>query len=174
MQRILLIIISVVVFLLIVLFGNLYVVNAETSENDTMTVEVDLVDFTTPLEFVGVQIPDHVYIGNLSKKDMVSEEIGIYINNTGNVDITVTPELKDSNEKIFSYLYFRFQKTVNKTDVKQERIGNWSLAIEKPDEGDDYKRAHFYMQLNLKDYPEEIKQDIMGHTAEIVFYAMPQ
>lgn len=169
-----------IMILLIILGGTFYFyldnVSAETnlSSNDTMTVEVDLVEFTPPISIIGIEVPDYVSLVNLSKKTMLSEEVKVTVNNTGNVNVTLTPLLKDSNEKIFDYLYFRMRKTSNGTTVKQEKIGNWSLMIEKPSEGDSYNDEYFYMQLNLKSYPEEIKEDILGHRSEIIFYAMAQ
>lgn len=173
-NTIIIIILSIV--LGITFYFSLNNVYAETGlmSNGTMTVEVDLVEFTPPVPVVGLEIPNQINLGNLTKKTMVSKEIEIYVNNTGNTNITITPYLLDSSEEIFRHLYFRFQKTSNGSTVKQERIGNWSLKIEKPDEGDGYRKDSFYMQLNLKDYDKEIKEDILGHRAEIIFYAMSQ
>jgi len=169
---------TIIIFIFLISLGvtflGLNYVEANILSNDTMTVEVDLVDFTPPVPFVGIEVPNEISIGNLSKKTMKSEEKLIYINNTGNVNISVTPYLLDSSEEIFRYLYFRFQKTVNNTPIKPEKIGNWSLKIEKPDEGEEYRKVSFYMQLNLTDYDKEIKEDILGHRAEIIFYAMAQ
>jgi len=142
----------------------------EINSNDTMVVEVDLVGFTS---FVGIQVPNQVSLGNLSKSSMKTKEIEVDINNTGNVDVIITPVLKENSHEIFNYLYFRFQKTVNKTNIKPEKIGNWSMNVEKPDEGDEYKQDSFYMQLDLNEYDNKIREDMMNQKAEIIFYAMP-
>jgi hypothetical protein len=145
---------------------------AETNltSNNTMIVEVDLVGFTPPVPFVGIWIPDYVSLNNLSKKTLKTGDIYVDINNTGNVNVTVTPYLLDNSEDIFSYLYFK-KRTSGYT---YQKIGNWSMNIEKPDEEDEYRHDWFYMQLNLKEYDKEIKEDILGHRAEIIFYAMAQ
>ncbi|MFA5723395.1 MAG: hypothetical protein WC979_04000 [Candidatus Pacearchaeota archaeon] len=140
------------------------------SSNDTMVVEVDLVGFTS---FVGIQVPNQVSLGNLSKSSMKTKEIKVDINNTGNVDVIITPILKENSNEIFNYLYFRFQKTVGNITIQPEKIGNWSIGIEKPTGDDEYKKGSFYMQLDLNKYDNKIREDMLNQKAEIIFYAMP-
>lgn len=170
-----------ILFLIIFIFGILNVITLaqETnSTNDTMVVEVNLVGFGNESSFEGVsiEVPDYVFLGNLTKNELLSEEVSIQINNTGSVPIRVTPQLVNSNENIFSYLFFRLQKTTstNNTDlIKFYKIGNFSVDIAKPTTGSKAKKT-VYMQLNLTDYPEAIDQDVIGHKADIVFLAMAQ
>jgi hypothetical protein len=157
------------------LFFNLNFVSA-AGENATMIVEVNLVGFgETMAEGVGIEVPDFITLENLTKNKMVSEEITLKINNTGSVPITVTPQLKNPNEDIFSYLFFRLYKQSGDPDLNLfYQIGDYSVDIDKPLTGSRARTKSFYMQLNLTNYPEVIDQDIFGHQAEIIFYAMAQ
>ena len=170
MKNIVAITIDFVIFLGICLVLSIlsFSVYADNFTNGTMRVEVDLVDFTPPPAYVGIQVPDHVYMGNLSKKTMETDDVKVYINNTGNVNVIITPMLKNSNEEIFSYLFFQ-----RRTTVPWQILGNWSLNISAPD-GKPYEDEYFYMKLDLADYSKNITQDRIGHYADIVFYAMPE
>lgn len=136
-----------------------------------MTAEVDVI--AEDSDIISVQVPERIDFGEISKGEK-SEEMRIYINNTGNVDIIVTPDLLDQSEDIFSYLYLRKQKTSDGLDVPFSRIGDFSLNISKPDAGDDFKSAYFYMILDLSDYPDEILDDMINHETDIKFYAVAQ
>ncbi|MEK6833131.1 MAG: hypothetical protein AABY32_03715 [Nanoarchaeota archaeon] len=160
------IILCLLIVLGVTFFSSSGIVSA--SSNATMRVEVDLVGFTPPEPFIGIEVPDYVYLGNLSKKTMKTDDVRVDINNTGNINITITPFLKDSGEKIFSYLFFQ-----RRTNVAWQKIGNWSLKIEKPEEDETFRDEYFYMQLDLKKYDEPINEDIIGHEANITFLAMP-
>jgi len=135
------------------------------SSNDTMIVEVDLVGFTS---FVGIWVQDHVYMGNLTKRTLKTNDTYVNINNTGNVDVIITPVLKENSNEIFNYLHFK-----KRSGDKLQKIGNWSMNIEKPDGEDEYKHDWFYMRLDLKDYNKDIDEDMLGQKAEVIFYAMP-
>jgi len=83
--------------------GLLYFVSALS---DTMTVEANILAGTGGLDetIIRVEVPDYLFFGNVTN-GAKSGELKVYVNNTGNVDITVTPELVDESEEIFSYLY---------------------------------------------------------------------
>lgn len=170
--------ISVIFFLIILAVTLLFssgFVNAGEGINASMNVKVDLVGFniTTGGE-ISIWVPDKIDLGEVSKTKLISSEEGIWINNTGIVDIRVTPELKDSEEEIFKYLYFRKQKstTTNNTDlVTFYKIGDYYLDIDKPVTGKSFRAEHCYMQLNLTDFNGEIKEDVNNYNAEIIFLA---
>jgi len=92
---------------------------------------------------VSIQISNYINIGNISIGEE-SEEIKIYVNNTGNVGIRITPELVNSSEEIFSYLYFRKPYQGN-TPI---RIGLFSFNISTNSSGL-IKTDYFYLNLNL-------------------------
>jgi hypothetical protein len=153
-----------------------YLVNAQDSANASMIVEANIIGFSEqgPGSGVSIEVPDYIFLGNVTKDEPVSKEFKTSINNTGTVDITVTPLLADSNEAIFSYLYFRSHQTSNGTDVPYERIGDYSLNILKPSTGSTVRKSYCYMILNLTDFNGEIKEDLIGYNAEVIFVAMAQ
>ena len=166
-----------------ILFGcflfSSYVVLADNT-NETMVVEANIIGFANEsanVTEVSIEVPDYIFLGDVTPGDPVSEEVGIYINNTGKVNVRISPELKDSDEEIFKYLYFRKQQSTstNNTDlVTFKKIGDYYLDISKPQAGKRYRSGHCYMQLNLTDFDGDIKEDLVGHKADIVFLAMPQ
>jgi len=149
---------------------------AATEQNATMTVEANIIGFAngSTTEEVSIEVPDYVFLGNVTKDEPVSDELKLYINNTGKVAITVTPQLKDPEEIIFSYLFFRLLKTSNGTAVPFTRIGDFSMNIDKPTSGSSYKSKYFYMKLDLTEFDGDIKEDLIGYRTDILFLAMPQ
>jgi hypothetical protein len=114
---------------------------------------------------VSVEVPDYVYFGNVSK-GYESNEINITINNTGNIDISVTPKLADNSEKIFNYTYFK------KTSSDTYRIvGMFNVNITKP-KTNGVTVQPVYAKLDLTDYDEDIPQDMLNHKTDIIFYAV--
>lgn len=173
-REILIIFLSITSLLLIA--GLLGFVNAD-SGNATMTVEANILGFANASENVSdvsIWVPDHINLGNVTKDDPVSDEVKIYINNTGRLAITVTPQLKDPDENIFSYLFFRTTKTTNGTEVTPQKIGEYSLNIDKPAAGSSYKSKYCYISLDLTNFDGEIKEDLIGYKTDVVFLAMPQ
>lgn len=147
-----------------------------TFASDTMIVEVDVVaNGGGGNDIISIQVPDKHDYGQI-KKGEKSDEFKIYVNNTGTVDITVTPRITDIGEEIFSYLYFRKTKTrtVNGTsqDVAFTRVGDFSFNITKPSGGNDYNDEYFYTILDLTDYPDDVDDDIINHRANLKFYAV--
>ncbi len=146
-----------------------------SNENDTMIVEANVFANSSlggsNLSIVSVQVPDYLFFGNLTKGQK-SDEFQVYINNTGNVDINVKPQLTNATEDIFSYLFFRRFKTSNGTAVPFTRIGNFSLNITKPASGDTYNDEYFYVTLDLTNYTKQINKDMVGHKANVKFIAV--
>lgn len=164
---------SILLINIFILVSSINFVSAVDSANATMTVEVDLVGFNETLTpDVSIEVPEHVFLGNLTKSGLVSDEVKVEINNTGKVNITITPQLKDSSEKILSYLFFRTRKSSSNTELnKFYKIGDYNLDIEKPSSGG--KRSEYcYMRLDLKDYSESINQDMIGYKSDVIFIAM--
>ena len=142
-----------------------------------MTVEVNIMGFANQsgnVSDVSIEVPDYINLGNVTKDNPVSEEVDVYINNTGKLPITVTPQLKDSDELIFSYLYFRTRTSSGNESLNTfYQIGNYSLNLKKP-VTDGKTKEYFYMSLDLTNFDGEIKEDLTGYKADIVFLAMPQ
>ena len=158
---------SVFVFFI---FATLFLVSALS---DTMTVEANIITNTSESNntIIRVEVPDYLFIGNVSVGE-IGSEMKIYVNNTGNVDITVTPRLLNNSEDIFSYLHFRKLKTSNGTDVPLTRIGDFDFDISKPSSGNTYNDEYFYMVLDLRNYSGTLNNDIMRHRADVKFFAV--
>jgi hypothetical protein len=167
---------SITIFLLtliIVITGN-NEINAATA-NDTMVVEVNLIGFTSGEENpdVGIEVSPYVFLENVTKDKPVSDDFRVDINNTGNLDITVTPDLIDPNEEIFNNLYFRTRQGSSDPTLNVfYKIGNYHLDIDRPLAGKTKRSAYCYISLNLTGNTEQIEEDIIGYQKEIVFWAM--
>jgi hypothetical protein len=162
---------------IIILFAflNLNLVKSDSSQNNTMIVQANIIGFRNNISYegVGIQVPSFINLGNITVDNPVSDEFKLNINNTGTVDITVTPDLADPDESIFSFLYFRTHKTSNKEAVPFDRIGEYSLNISKPSTGSTVRKAYCYMILNLTDFTGPIRKDLVGYQSEVIFWAMP-
>lgn len=145
------------------------------SDNNITIFEANIFKDSSSQNIIKIQVPDYIFLGNVTN-DKLSDEVNIAVNNTGNVDITVTPQLVNSSEPFFSYLYFRMQKssTVNESLAYFYRIGNFSFDISKPASGKNYTSKTFYAQLNLTDYPNEITSNLIGYRANVKFVAVEQ
>jgi len=159
-------------FICSIIFGNSFVL---ASNNQSMTVEVDLIGFnTSSSDEIGIEVPDYVDLGELTNSKKTSSEEGIWINNTGRIDLRVTPILNDPDEEIFKYLYFRKQQqtSTNNTDlITFKKIGDYYLDINKPGVGKTYSKEHCYLQLDLTDFTGIINEDVDNYRTDVVFLA---
>ena len=131
--------------------------------SDTMTVSANILRS----EFIGIEVPDTLYFGDVQTGEK-SDTLNLYINNTGNIDITVTPELTNDTEEIFSYLFF--QRVQSDTPVQ---IGSFSVDISKPSSGEK-KSQRTYVTLDLREFDGELDDDITNHQANVIFWALPK
>ncbi|MEK6850395.1 MAG: hypothetical protein AABX85_02375 [Nanoarchaeota archaeon] len=157
-------------FVFSLIFVMIFVLYLVSALSDTMTVEANILTGINEANgaIVRVEVPDYLFFGNVSK-GAKSEELKIYVNNTGNVNIIVTPRLANSSEEIFSYLYFRKFKISNGTAVPFSRIGDFSFNITKPSSGNSFNDEYFYVILNLTNYNKTINNNIMVHRADVKF-----
>lgn len=164
--------IFILLLMLFFLFNISFVISAS---NESTIVQVDLIGFnSSSSDEIGIEVPDKIDLGELSSENLVSDEIGIYINNTGIKDIKVTPQLVDNEEDVFKWLFFRQQKTTstNNTElITFKKIGDYYLDIDKPATGKNYRAGHFYLQLNLTGFTGRITEDVKDYQTEIVFLA---
>lgn len=162
-------ILSFAIAFLLVIIVLLFFVSAL---DDTMTVEANI--FATGngsnATIVRVEVPDYLFFGNVTNFGK-SEELKVWVNNTGNVDITVTPDLINQSEVIFGNLYLRKFKTSNGTAVNFTRIGSFSFDVNKPSSGQTYNDEYFYIILDLSNNPRTITSDIIGHRTNVKFFA---
>lgn len=167
------ILINIFFVFLMVLFSNTYLVFGYS--NDSTTLQVDLVGFNSSSnEEIGIEVPDRIDLGELTNTGKSSDEVGVYINNTGTKNIRVTPQLADNDEEIFKYLFFRDQKTTstNNTDlITFKQIGNYYLDIDKPLTGKTFRAGHCYLVLNLTEFSGRISEDVYDYSSEVIFIA---
>jgi hypothetical protein len=151
-------------------------ISAVLQTNQTVTIEANILGFGDESEVpeVGIEVPDHISLGNVSKEDPLSDEKTIRINNTGKVNITVTPKLQDEDEEIFSHLYFRTMKssTLHPELNIPYIIGEYSIDIEKPSSGNTKRSKDIYVRLNLTEFNGNLREDLIGYQKEIIFFAM--
>lgn len=162
--------------LLVVVLSAIIICAFGVEAGDTMTLEVDVRDLGLDSEdpgseTVSIEVPSFIDLGSIDENGF-SEEIKIYINNTGTSDIKVTPELVDQNEDVFSYLFFREYKTSGGSNVLQKRIGEFSFNISAPTSGS--RSKYIYMQLDLSDADLELDSDLIGHNSDVRFIATAQ
>ena len=155
---------------ILILLSALFSFYVSAGQNETMTVEANIFAEEIYQDIISIEVPDYIFLGNVSKGEE-TDKAKIYVNNTGNVNVTITPQLKDLSDEIFRNLYFQNRQTGNNSAIR--RIGNYNFNIEKPSAGG--KRSeYFYMWLDLTDFEESIIENRMGERAEITFIALPQ
>ena len=138
-------------------------------QNDSMIVEVDIFASAPPGDLVGIEVPDHVFLDDITFGE-IGNKSQVYVNNTGSVNITITPQLSAS-DAIFSNLYFQSRKTGNNS--QEFKIGEYSFNIEKPSTGG--KRAeYFWMWLDLSNFSGDTDNDLLAEQEQITFVALPQ
>lgn len=143
---------------------------------DVSVIEADIIDSQGSggnQSTISVQVPGFIGLGNVSEVG-VSEELKIYINNTGTGDITVTPRLVNYTDNIFQNLYFREFKTSGGNPVPLRQIGNWNVNISAPSSGQTLRSKYFYMQLDLSHSDVDVTSDLRGHQANVRFFATPR
>lgn len=143
------------------------------SAGEVMQVETNVFSLDSPTEIVSIEVPDYLFFGNLTPGGE-SEEFKIYINNTGNTAVRVTPQLVNSPDEIFENLYFRETKTSNYTAVPFERIGIFDFEISKPTASTGVKSKYVYVKLDLEDFDSTLNEDLIGIKNEVKFYAVVQ
>jgi hypothetical protein len=78
----------------------------------------------------------------------------------------VTPELDPNyNGSIFKNLYL----TKRQSNYPIEKIGNFSIEIDRPSNLGDKNDEWFYMYLDLTNYNGTIQENMINHSAEIIF-----
>lgn len=117
---------------------------------------------------MSVSAPDAVFLGNVSKGAESARSGKIYINNTGTVNVTVTPLLV-SADPIFSYLYFQ-----RRVADSFKRIGNFSFNISAASTFGDYESEYFYAKLDLRNFNGNIPYNISGYKADVKFFVAEQ
>jgi hypothetical protein len=156
-------------FLILILFG--ITSNISAGQNETMTIEVNVLVPEIPPDTISIEVPDYLFMDDVMVGES-TDKFQIYVNNTGNVDITITPTLVDSDDSIFSNLYFQNRKTGNNS--QEYNIGDYKFDILKPSEVGAKRTEYFWMWLDLTNFNENIGEDIIGEKTDITFIALPK
>ncbi|MDP1729407.1 MAG: hypothetical protein Q8L27_04350, partial [archaeon] len=127
---------------------------------ESMTAEANIF-----ADSISIEVPDYIFLGNISK-GFANEKVKLYINNTGTTNVTITPKLEDSSEKIFNYTYF-----ARRADDVFVQIGKFSLNIPKPSTFGGKRDEYCYIRLDLTNYPYSISNDVPAHKSNIIFWA---
>ena len=141
------------------------VVDVFGSDSETMVVEANVFEYVAPEPVVSIEVPDYIFLGDVTVGH-ATNKTKIYVNNTGTVNVTITPQLKDPSEDIFSYLYFE-----RRVADSWEQIGDFSFGINASTTGGK-KNDYFYMILDLTAFEGTIDGDMLNHKADVVFNAM--
>lgn len=153
----------------------IFFITIATAGNEVMNVEADILDTgqggNNQTGGISIQVPDFIDLGNVSESG-ISEEPQIYMNNTGEVAIVVTPQLSNYTDNIFNNLYFREFKTSGGNPVTPRRIGNWSMNISAPSAGQNFRSKYFYMRLDLSNANIDLSDNLYGHQAHVRFFAV--
>lgn len=138
--------------------------------NDTLTAEVNIV---VPEKIVSIQVQEHVSLGNITmgSSKQSTGNVKVDINNTGTVDVFVTPVLVEESE-VFSNLYLT--KRLSGAFLNWAKVGEWTLDIDQPSSVGGVKKEYFYMKLDLTDFEGEIEESMLGQQAELLFVAVEQ
>jgi len=131
---------------------------------DSDAVEVSVNVLAPEPDVVGIKVPDSLDFGNVTKGEE-SDIMDLYINNTGNVAVTVTPELANDSEEIFSYLFFRRTQSQAFSE-----IGSFSVNISEPADGG-IKTQRTYVMLDLTDFDGN---DSVEYKSDVIFWAVAQ
>jgi len=142
-------------FLFIMIFS-LSLVNSD----DIMVVEANFQGYA---ERISIEVPDYLYLGEVTRDNPVSEEINIKVNDTGNIDAMVIPTLSSDSPEVFNYLYFRKYQTSNGTNVIPTRIGSFEVNVSK------HSSTSFYMSLNLTDFNGTLNSDNLNLNSSVQF-----
>ncbi|MFA5020100.1 MAG: hypothetical protein WC533_03290 [Candidatus Pacearchaeota archaeon] len=165
---------KLVIFALAVMFITSFFYFVSAQQNETMVVEANIFAKETEADIISIEVPDYIFIGNVSEGEKTSYDdlIKVYVNNTGNVNITITPQLSEPREEIFSNLWFQSRKTGNSS--QEYRIGDYSFDINAPSSGS-FRSEYFYMGLDLTSINNTIiENDLIGYKANITFVALPK
>jgi len=132
-------------------------VSASSGQEAFMNVSANLYGSLPPI--IRIQVPDFIDLGDVPYMGN-STRIKVDINNTGDVNVSITPVLVNLNNEIFSNLYF-----MRRVSDGYTRIGEWTFNVSSSDS------EYFYMRLDLTENGGVVKGDMFNQQAEIKFIA---
>ena len=118
-------------------------------------------------QVVQISVPDLVTLDDATPGYVTSED-SFLINNTGTVDVTVTPSLVNSSDSIYKYLYFR------ESSGSSKQIGSFSMNISKPTNFPGVNSKTFYYKLDLRNFNGTLSQSLLNYKSDVKFIAVAQ
>ena len=116
---------------------------------------------------IQINVPDKALIEN-STPGYVSSEDSFLIQNTGTVDVSITPSLVSASDPIYRYLYFR------ESSGSSRPIGVFSMNISKPSSFPGTNSKTFYYKLDLRNFNGTLTQNLLGYQSDVKFIAVAQ
>jgi len=151
--------VCIFVFSLIISFFTLGFTFAGSSGTLNVTAKI------TP-NVVGISVPNNLTFYNITSGYESEREI-IELNNTGNVDISVSVSLENSyNGTLFTNLEFS-----NSSSTNHENFSNFFVIIKKPSTLVGEKSKNIYAYLNLENYNETFSS-AQNFSANVIFTAV--
>lgn len=148
-------------FIFAILLG---VVIVSAGHSDISTFKVNVLG--PPPAIIKIQVPDFVFFENVSSGEE-SERMRVDINNTGNIDVIITPRLVDLNEEIFNYTYF-----TRRVSEPYQKIGLFSLNLSASSDRGGIESDYFYAKIDLREFKGRIDRDLIGHRTDVKFIAV--
>lgn len=136
--------------------------SALENTNDNMTVKTNVLQSE-----IEISVPSEILFQDITS-GYLSERKDLDIDNTGTVDIEVTPQLPNYTGEIFDKLSFQEVLSDPLTQIEF-----FSFEIERPSTVGGTRSKNIYMYLDLENYNEDIESDMLDHEAEVVFWAVP-
>lgn len=138
------------------------------SLNVTMSVEANIFAEPQQQQILRVSIPDYVFLGNATKGEE-TEKVKVYVNNTGTINVTLTPILVDSSNQFFKNIYF-----TRRLAESYKKIGDFSFALPAHSPAGGVEEDYFYMKLDLKNFTGSIPQTLLNQKADVKFMVVSQ
>lgn len=118
---------------------------------------------------VSVDVSDNIFVGNVTKGYEIRSSGEFDIVNTGTTNISISAEIKDSdNATISEFIYFSRTTTSSK-----EKISNFNTILGRPSQIGGTTSDNFYVWFDLRNYNGEITNDMLGFTTGVRFVALP-
>ena len=159
------------VFILIAALGYLAICLSLTSSasfNVTMTVETNILAEPQQAQIMRVSIPDYIFLGNVTK-DQETDKVKINVNNTGTINVTLTPILVNSSNQFFRNIYF-----TRRVAEPYKKIGDFSFALPAHSPSGGVEEDYFYMKLDLRNFTGNIPQNLLNQKADVKFMVVSQ
>lgn len=146
----------IIIFLAFVFTLSLIFISAY---DQSMTVEANFIGYGT--QFISIEVPDYISLGEVSKGDPSVESSKFYINNTGTIDVKITANISENSSEVFNGIYLR--KYSNTTQIK---INDFETEILNG------VGKMFYVGINMTNFNGTLSSNNLNLSATIKFTAM--